>query len=222
MGHLVLALQPGDVMVSGFGLREGVCLENMPQALQGKDPLMAACAVQETVRSRAPGFGAELADWVVQVVPPLDAVEERLVRATARLVDVNWRAHPDYRVNGCWEAVTRTTITDAGHAGRAFMGMLLAARYKRARRALEISDMPRLLDEATRKRALCYGSAFRLGAVLCGSTPGLLADCSVMRTPDRLELVLGDTAAGFIGEEVEKRFGQLLRELKIEGTLRPG
>jgi exopolyphosphatase/guanosine-5'-triphosphate,3'-diphosphate pyrophosphatase len=220
--HLVEALQPGDVMVSGFGLREGVCLENMPGALRGRDPLMAACAKQETVRSRAPGFGAELADWVVQVVPPVDAAEERLVRATARLVDVNWRAHPDYRVTGCWEAVTRTTVTDAGHAGRAFMGMVLAARYKRARLALEVSELPRLLGEAERKRALCFGSAFRLGAVLCGSTPGLLGDCAVERSPDRLDLVLGETAAEFIGEEVEKRFGQLLRELKVVGELRIG
>lgn len=220
--HLVEALQPGDVMVSGFGLREGVCLENMPPALRGQDPLMAACATQETLRARAPGFGAELADWVVQAVPPLDAAEERLVRAAARLVDVNWRAHPDYRATGCWEAVTRTSITDAGHAGRAFMGMVLAARYKRARKALEVSDMPRLLGDAERKRAQCFGSAFRFCAALSGSTTGLLGNCAVERTPDRLDLVLGEAAAAFLGEEVEKRFGQLLRELKVEGALRVG
>jgi hypothetical protein len=100
--------------------------------------------------------------------------------------------------------------------------MVLAARYKRARLALEVSELPRLLGEAERKRALFFGSAFRLGAVLCGSTPGLLGDCAVERSPDRLDLILGETAAEFIGEEVEKRFGQLLRELKVVGELRIG
>jgi exopolyphosphatase/guanosine-5'-triphosphate,3'-diphosphate pyrophosphatase len=220
--YLVEALQPGDVMVSGFGLREGVCLENMPDALRGLDPLMAACDKQEVLRARAPGFGAELADWVVRILPPADAAEERLVRAAARLVDVNWRSHPDYRVTGCWETVTRTSITDAGHLGRAFMGMLLAARYKRARRALEQSGLPRLLGEAERGRAMCYGSAFRLGAVLSGSTPGVLGDCAVSRAPGRLDLVLDGAAAEFAGEEVDKRFGQLLRELNAEGAIRTG
>lgn len=220
--HLVEALRPGDVMVSGFGLREGVCLENMPDALRGLDPLMAACDKQEVLRARAPGFGAELADWVVRILPPADAAEERLVRAAARLVDVNWRSHPDYRVTGCWETVTRTSITDAGHLGRAFMGMLLAARYKRARRALEQSGLPRLLGEAERGRAMCYGSAFRLGAVLSGSTPGVLGDCAVSRAPGRLDLVLDGAAAEFAGEEVDKRFGQLLRELNAEGAIRTG
>lgn len=220
--HLVEALGPGDVMVSGFGLREGVCLENMPAALRGLDPLLAACDKQEVLRARAPGFGVELADWVVQILPPANPAEERLVRAAARLVDVNWRTHPDYRVTGCWETVTRTSITDAGHAGRAFMGMVLAARYKRARRLMEQSELSRLLGEAERLRAVCYGSAFRLGAVLSGSTPGILSDCAVSRAPGRLDLVLEGAAAEFAGEEVDKRFGQLLRELNAEGTIQAG
>lgn len=217
--QLVRALEPGDVMVSGFGLREGVCLENMPAALRGLDPLIAACDKQEELRARAPGFGAELADWVVQILPPADADEERLVRAVSRLVDVNWRTHPDYRITGCWETVTRTSITDAGHAGRAYMGMALAARYKRARRALEQSELPRLLSETARARAMCYGSAFRLGAVLAAATPGVLGDCTVRRTPGRLDLVLEGAAVEFAGEEVDKRFAQLLRELNVEGAI---
>jgi hypothetical protein len=82
--------------------------------------------------------------------------------------------------------------------------------------------LPRLLGEAERGRAMCYGSAFRLGAVLSGSTPGVLGDCAVSRAPGRLDLVLDGAAAEFAGEEVDKRFGQLLRELNAEGAIRTG
>ena len=217
---LVDNLGPGDVMISGFGLREGVCLENMPPSLRGRDPLMAACDKQEALRARAPGFGAELADWVLQVIPPLDADEARLVRAAARLVDVNWRTHPDYRITGCWETVTRTSLTDLGHSGRVFIGVLLAARYKRARRAVADADFPRLLSEERRNRAFCYGSAFRLGAVLAGSAPGVLQNCEVTRGETQLGLILRGVAADLMGEEVDKRFNQLLRELGMTGEVR--
>lgn len=218
--HLIGVLSPGEVMLSGFGLREGVCLENMPATLRARDPLLAACERQEQNRARAPGFGAELAEWVVQVVPPRNAAEERLVRASAHLVDVNWRIHPDYRINGCWETVTRTTITDAGHQGRVFMGLVLASRYKRARRAAEDTPLTELLDETELARAFCYGTAFRLGAVLAGATPGVLPDCIVSCDPGRLDLTLEGIAADFAGEEVDKRFAQLLRELDAEGVIR--
>jgi exopolyphosphatase/guanosine-5'-triphosphate,3'-diphosphate pyrophosphatase len=218
--HLVRAFRPGDVMVSGFGLREGVCLEHMPVSVRAQDPLIAACEAQEKLRARAPGFGPELAAWVKTVVAPLDAAEDRLIEAAARLVDVNWRTHPDYRVAGSWETVTRTTITDIGHAGRVFLGAILSTRYKRARRVLEQSPMPGLLDAGTIERAVRLGLAFRLGAVLSGSVPGILPGCRAVHGPGRLDLLLEGQAAELAGEEVEKRLRHLTGELGVAGVVR--
>ncbi len=217
--HLVRAFRPGDVMVSGFGLREGVCLEHMPVSVRAQDPLIAACEAQEKLRARAPGFGPELAAWVKTVVAPLDAAEDRLIEAAARLVDVNWRTHPDYRVAGSWETVTRTTITDIGHPGRVFLGAILSTRYKRARRVLEQSRMPGLLDAGAIERAVRLGLAFRLGAVLSGSTPGILSGCRSVHAPGRLELTLVVQAADLDGEEVDKRLRHLTSELGVDGVM---
>ncbi|HSF94877.1 MAG TPA: Ppx/GppA family phosphatase [Thermohalobaculum sp.] len=216
---LIEHLEPGDAMISGFGLREGVCLENMPPALRARDPLMAAAEKQEVLRARAPGSGAELADWALQIMPALDPGEERLVRASAMLADVNWRTNPDYRITGCWETVTRTALTDLGHSGRVFMGSILSARYKRSRQAGQNAKFPGLLSEDRQFRAFCYGTAFRLGTAISGSTPGALPDCGVIRTADRLDLEFRGKAADLLGEEVEKRFGRLLRALRVSGSI---
>lgn len=217
--HLVEVLRPGDIMVSGFGLREGVCLEHMPASVRAQDPLIAACEAAENLRARAPGFGPELAAWVKTVLPPKDAAEDRLIDAAARLVDVNWRTHPDYRVAGSWETVTRPTITAVGHAGRVFLGVILSTRYKRSRRVLEQSPMPGLLDAGAIERAVRLGLAFRLGAVLSGSTPGILPGCRAVHGPGRLDLRLEGRALDLAGDEVEKRLRHLTGELGVAGAV---
>lgn len=217
--HLIRNFRPGDVQVSGFGLREGVCLEHMPVPVREQDPLIAACNAQEEIRARAPGFGAELAVWVKTMLPPEDAAEDRLIEAAARLVDVNWRTHPDYRVAGSWETVTRATMTGIGHGGRVFIGAILSTRYKRSRRVLDQSPMLALLDGAAIDRAVRLGLAFRLGAVLSGSTPGILSGCRAILSPGRLELALEGRAALLAGEEVDKRLRHLASELQVEGVV---
>jgi len=219
LGHLLRTLRPGDVLVSGYGLREGICLEHLPPPLRRQDPLIAACEMQEELRARAPGFGRELAAWVKQVIPPVDQHEDRLIEAAARLADVGWRTHPDYRVAASWETVTRSTLTDIGHEGRVFLGAILSSRYKRNRRALEESGLIGLLAPGRVDRAVRYGLAFRLGVVLAAASPGVLAGCRVDLKPGRLGLSLSGSAAELAGEEVDKRMRQLARELGLEAKL---
>jgi len=217
---LVEVLEPGEVMFSGFGLREGLALEHVPLPRRGDDPLIAACEAQEALRARSPGFGRELAAWVREVLPPRDAAEDRLIEAAARLVDVNWRTHPDYRVASSWETVTRTTITDIGHSGRVFIGAVLSTRYKRNRKLLEQSGMLGLIDPESLERAIRLGFAFRLGTVLAGATPGVLPLSRFERDGSRLELVLTGHAVEFAGEEVEKRLRQFGKELGLDASMR--
>ena len=218
--HLISNFDPDDIMISGFGLREGICLEHLSAPMRKHDPLIAACDAQEKLRARGPGFGPDLAAWVKTVLPPLNATEDRLIGAAARLVDVNWRTHPDYRVSGSWETVTRTTITDIGHAGRVFLGTILSTRYKRSWRTQDQSQVLELLDKKAIDRAVRLGLAFRLGAVLSGSAPGVLRDCRVTHTAGLLEMTLEGQAALLAGEEVDKRLRHLAAELGGAGVVR--
>ncbi|MEM9046950.1 MAG: Ppx/GppA family phosphatase [Pseudomonadota bacterium] len=212
---------PGDIRCSGFGLREGVCLENLPESIRSQDPLIAACREQEMRRARAPGFGSELGDWVQMVLPPRSPREARLMRAAATLSDVNWRTHPDFRAEGCWETVTRTSITDVGHEGRVWLGAALVVRYK-ARGKRRLAEMPEvsLLGEEELDRAEKLGLALRLGATLAGAAPGILQHSRVFKTDELLTLELDPEIRGFAGEEVDKRLGHLARAMELEWELR--
>ena len=212
LAELVDILEPGQVSVSAFGLREGVCLDQIPAALREEDPLIAACRAQEARRARCPGFGAELGPWVARLLAPEDPEESRLLHAAALLADVNWRTHPDYRAQGCWETVTRTSITDLGHRGRVFLAAALVARHSR-----KGADGPAmaLLDAGTSERALIAGQAMRLGAVIAGSAPGILARARIAAAGGRLTLRLTGRAGALSGEEVDKRLGLLARAMGL-------
>lgn len=213
LSHLIRVLGPGRIRISAFGLREGVCLETMAAGLHESDVLLAGAREQERRRARAPGFGDELADWVAALFDPLDPAEERLMRCAALLADVNWRTHPDYRATNCWETVTRVTLSDIGHKGRVFVAAALVARYKSARKAGDAVPAIGLLSPAEQARATQVGLALRLGGVLSGSAPGVLAYAQARRTNGALTLALHGPAAPFAGEEVEKRTAALARSL---------
>lgn len=210
---LLDALQPAEVVISAFGLREGVCYEAMPRALRRRDPLLCACEAQERLFARAPGFGAELGEWLTGFLAPVDAAEARLMRAVSHLADVNWRAHPDHRVEGAWETVTRVTLTDLGHRGRIVMGLALAARHKMPKRGLANAPGAALLSEAAQARALAIGLALRLGSTIAASAPGVLPLATMSDDGRRLALRLTGTAREMAGEEVDKRLSQLAKHL---------
>lgn len=221
LAEMVRILQPGAVVVSAFGLREGVCLDNISVGVRAEDPLLSACREQEERRARAPGFGAELGAWVSTLFAPETRDDERLIRAAAYLGDVNWRTHPDFRAQSCWETVTRTTITDIGHRGRVFLGATLVARYRGSRKGDRVEALD-LLDEGAEARALNIGYAMRLGATLAGSAPGVLAMCRLERDGDGLCLRLAEPIRRLAGEEVEKRLSQLGKAMTLATRIEIG
>jgi len=218
LSEMVRVFAPGTVAVSAFGLREGVCLEHISEARREEDALLAACRAQEARRARAPGFGAELGPWVANLLNLRDPGETRLVLAAAHLCDVNWRTHPDYRSQGCWETVTRTSITDLGHRGRVFLAAALVSRH--SRKGIDGAPAKALLDADTSDRALQVGHAMRLGAVLSGSTPGVLDFARIETDGGVLRLTLTGPARPLAGEEVEKRLGALAGTLGATAELR--
>jgi exopolyphosphatase / guanosine-5'-triphosphate,3'-diphosphate pyrophosphatase len=203
---------PSEIVISGFGLREGLAWEYLPMHIRRQDPLISTVAGHERTRARSPGFGVELADWLLAALPPRDAEEERLIRASCHLADVSWRAHPDYRASACVEVVTRTNVSSAGHAGRAFMAVALLARYG-GPKALQDEALLLLLSPEAAERAVRVGALMRLGCAISGATPGFLPLCPLALSDGVLRLTPARDALPLMGEEVDKRLGQAAKAL---------
>ena len=212
---------PSEIAISGFGLREGLAWEYLPTHIRQQDPLISTVAGHERTRARAPGFGVELADWILAALPAQDPEEERLIRASCHLADVSWRAHPDYRATACVEVVTRINVSSAGHSGRAFIAAALLARYG-GPKALDDEPIVLLLSPEAAGRAARVGALMRLGCSLAGATPGFLPQCPLELSDGALRLSPAPAALPLMGEEVDKRLGQAAKALSAKAEIASG
>jgi exopolyphosphatase/guanosine-5'-triphosphate,3'-diphosphate pyrophosphatase len=209
LSRLIASFQPEAVLISAFGLREGLYVEQLPKGVLAGDPLLDAAERLEARQARFPGFGQELETFVTPVMAGWDAAERRLAAAACRLNDVNWRAHPDYRALSCFETVTRANITGLDHAGRVFIGFALMNRYGGGRHSADVAEALTLLSPEARTKAKALGRALRLGAMLSASAPGMLAGARLDIGRHGVDLHLTPDLAPLSGFAVEKRLSAL-------------
>ncbi len=216
LAELIRRVAPAGIVVSGYGLREGLLYRQMPEAMRALDPLIDACRHTEASQARSPGFGDALFQWLSPLYSDAPAAEARLVQAACLLHDVNWRAHPDYRAELCFESVTRANIGGIDHAERVFLGLALFNRYKASlggSGAAETARYAALLSPERADAAISLGRALRLGAMLSGSAVGVLEHTALHRDAGALRLTLRGPARAFAGEAVERRLQALAQRL---------
>lgn len=210
--ELVERLDPERVAISAFGLREGLLYRQMPDTMRRKDPLIEACRHMEKAMARCPGFGGALYEWLLPLYVGMPESEKRLVRAACLLHDINWRGHPDYRAELCFESVTRANVCGIDHPSRVFLGLALMHRYKNADESAA-SRYAALIPPARAAEAQVLGRAMRLGAMLSGASTGVLEHTALERRDGKLRLVLRGPARPFMGDAVGKRLQALAQKL---------
>ncbi len=215
LAELIKRVGPDRVAISAYGLREGLLYRQMPEEMRVRDPLIEVCRHMEAASARTPGFGDALYAWLEPFFADRSASERRLMLAACLLHDINWRAHPDYRAELCFESVTRANIAGVDHGERVFLGLALLNRYKAAAPAEEVAHYGKLLTAERAAEAGVLGRAMRLGAMLSGSAVGVLEHAALVRQGDRLELRLSGPAREFAGEAVERRLQTLAARLEL-------
>jgi len=217
ISRLVSVLDPDQIVVSSYGIREGMLYNAMPTNLLNRDPLLEAARHSEKASARFPGFGAHLFRWVQPIFDGASPSELRLVEAACYLHDISWRTHPDYRSQVCFDVVTRSNLGGVDHAGRVFLGLAIMHRYKTDTKAHQASLA--LLTDHQRHQAAILGRAIRLGAMLSGAVSSGLTATSLQLTESELRLLLHGTAADLDGEVVQKRLRSLAQLLKVQEVI---
>ncbi|HMQ92712.1 MAG TPA: Ppx/GppA family phosphatase [Amaricoccus sp.] len=217
--ELIARIEPGRIAVSAYGLREGLLYRQMPEAVRRLDPLIEACRHMEAAASRMPGFGETLFDWLGPLYAGRSAAELRLVHAACLLHDANWRAHPDYRAELCFDSVTRGNVGGIDHPDRVFLGLALLNRYKATAPDATATLFRGILPEPRAAEAVILGRAMRLGAMLSGSATGVLEHARLEPGDGRLTLTLCGPAREFAGEVVERRLQSLASRLDATGVM---
>ncbi len=220
LDQLIERLGVERIVISAYGVREGMLLEAMPPEIRDRDPLIEGCDALTASRGVSPGIGPALEAWVgptFEKLPPVFGARDRvLLRAACRLADLGARLHPDHRADLAFEQVLRAPIAGMTHRERAFLASTAFARHSSAAQPPEASMVNRLLTPERRQRARALGSAIRLGCDLSGRNPRLLECSSLALKGDSLSLT---TVSGWedmlLGEQTAKRAQTLAQALKL-------
>lgn len=218
--QLVHVFSPKDVFVSSYGIREGILFEQMPESLRKRDPLIEACHFMEHSSARIPGFGKKLYHFLLPLFRNRPAARLRLIRAACLLHDVNWRAHPDYRADACFDTTTRANLGGLDHQGRIYLGIALMHRYKTSGMRPRIKDVAGLLTEKDFAEAKMLGRALRFGAMFSMDGPENAGELKYFPKKGVLELVLERDTQDLFTEVAEQRFASLATQIDAEAKVR--
>jgi exopolyphosphatase/guanosine-5'-triphosphate,3'-diphosphate pyrophosphatase len=218
---LVEALGVQQVVISAYGLREGILLDAMDPDIRTRDPLIEGCEALAAMRGLSHELAQPLEAWLSPAMSSLPAVfgarDATLRAAAARLADLGARLHPDHRADLVFEQVLRAPIAGMTHAERTFLASMAFSRHTVATTLPEPEVIARLLTPEQRQRARALGAAIRLGFDLSGRNPKLLEKSNLTIEGERLVL---RAAPGWgdmlLGEQTAKRAASLASVLKLK------
>lgn len=209
------------IVVSAYGVREGLLLEAMSPEILGRDPLIEGCEALTALRGLTVELGPSLEAWLApvfgQLQPMFGGRDRVLLAAACRLADLGARLHPDHRADLAFDQVLRAPIAGMNHCERAFLACAVFSRHTAHADTPDRAAIARVLTPERRQRARALGAAIRLGADLSGRNPALLGGTSLRIADGKLVLSAGpDSRAVLNGEQTPKRAGALAQALRLK------
>jgi exopolyphosphatase/guanosine-5'-triphosphate,3'-diphosphate pyrophosphatase len=225
MEALVERLGVERVVMSAYGIREGLIFDAMTSELRARDPLVEGCSALGARQGVADGLGPALAEWLkpafARLEPMFEARDRTLIEAACRLADVGARLHPDHRADLAFTQVLRAPIAGQSHPERAFIALAVHARYGGPPETPEPDVVRKLLNRERFDRARSLGLAMRLGCDLSGRTASLLSESALDFEDGRLVLTARPAWADMLlGEQTAKRATALATALDLRLDMR--
>ncbi|MEM1131469.1 MAG: Ppx/GppA family phosphatase [Pseudomonadota bacterium] len=207
-------LQPAQVIVSAYGLREGLIYSAMPEDIRKLDPLLDSTRRFGRYQSRFGQDGQKLFDWLKSAFPDLSEEEARLFLAACHLADIGWQANPDFRSERALEIALHGNWVGVDGAGRAMLAQALFTNFGGGVQAFTADE--RLCSIEALERAAGWGLAIRLGQRFSGGHDNLLQNSHLQRDDKGLSIAIYDEDTSVIGESVERRLAKLADYLGID------
>lgn len=206
---LLKAIEPSGVVISGFGLREGLAFEQIFEDGHAPDLLIEMCQELARTRGRFGDHGDEIEEWIAPIFADPSPHLRRLRHASCLLSDIGWSGHPDYRAEVVLQDVLHSQLVGVDHMGRAFIAQALFVCYGGKADKSPIKTMSPVMSEEVAKEAEVLGLALRLAQRISGGTEGILAKCDLNIVDDKVVLNIPPENAHLVSEVVERRLRNL-------------
>lgn len=215
---MIQTLGPRRVIVSAFGLREGLLYRDLDEQTREEDPLLAAALEIGEQLGRFGDHGAAIDQWMDPLFPDETHDFQRLRLAACLLGDIAWNAHPDYRAERAVDMAIHGNWVGIDSHGRAAIGRALCTAF-----GGDGGFDPRLaalLKPGEAERVSGWGRALRLAQRLSGGTEALLRRTAIALEPKRVVLTIPRKHRELYAEPVERRLKQLSKGLGREAEVR--
>lgn len=211
---VVRQLQSSDLIVSAYGLREGLLFEDLPADIRAHDPLLVAAEAEGEAQGRFAGHGDKIDRWIAPLFGDDSAAWRRIRRAACLLADVGWRANPDFRAERGVEIALHSNWVGITAPERAMLAQALHSNFGGGTAAP--AGIEHLAAPDALRRATLWGLAIRLGQRLSGGVEGPLLASRLEMVGDTLELRLRGVDVDLFGEAVERRQRNLAQAMGVK------
>lgn len=209
-------LEPSELVVSTYGIREGLLYSKLKKKDRRIDPLIEEARETGGGEHRFGQHGDLLDAWIAPLFDDQPAMR-RLRLASCLLADVAWQANAGFRadrgiemaLHGNWVAVTP--------AGRVIMAQALTANFGRDR--LPDDRLSSLCKGEQLTRAHCWGVAMRLGQRLSGGVASVLERTKLQLTNGTVRLAVRRGEEALVGDQVQRRLSRLAEALGREPVI---
>ena len=220
LSRLIEYVAPSQIVVSNFGVREGLLYKLLPAKELQKDPLIAACWDIAMLRARAPRHALELCEWTDQIYGDETQERRRLRHAACLVSDVGWRIHPSFRGNQTMGAIAHHNYAGVDHRGRVFMALVSYFRHQGVG-ALGFEDFfAGLCDDQLVHRARVLAAAIRTAHMISVGVTNIIPHTPIYSEGDKIVLELPHPFDALDGERLTRRFDKLAKLLELTPDLR--
>jgi exopolyphosphatase/guanosine-5'-triphosphate,3'-diphosphate pyrophosphatase len=213
---LVEELEPSQLVVSTYGIREGLLYSKLKASDRRIDPLIEEARDAGGAEHRFGQHGDLLDAWIAPLFDDAPGMR-RLRLASCLLADVAWQANPGFRADRGIEMALHGNWVAVNPAGRVIMAQALTANFGRDR--LPDGRLSQLCKEEQLTRAHCWGLAMRLGQRLSGGVGSVLKRTSLSEQNGAVQLIVRRGEEALVGDQVQRRLIRLAEALGREPVI---
>ena len=209
--------RPKRIVVSAWGLREGLMMRRLDKYQLAQDPLLAAAIEFAESRGASAMQATRIAGWTVETVHSVREGAERLRLAAIMLGLAAMQSEPNLRVAQGVDWALHKRWVALTPEGRAMLAAAICANSNELELPDAITELasPDAIEEAT-----TWGLGLRLARRLGAGSARSLDATRLTRKKKKLVLTLAKSHAALYGQSTERDLVLLAEHLGLEPHMR--
>lgn len=216
---LVDKLAPESLVISSWGLREGLLFDRLEEAERAADPLLAAVTRFTAPRGASLSGATMMAGWTAAVAGSAGPGSERLRLAATLLAKAQAHLEPNMRLRHSFDWAMDKRWVGLDHRGRALIG---AALRGAAGKPEPTPDLLRLAGAEDLRIAAGWGLGLRLCRRIGAGSRASMLTSRLTRNGDTVDLWLEAERAAIVSDQVRSELVALARWLGCTPALHVG